>query len=170
MRRMTTALSVAATVILMTAANAAVADVPKEVRDWLKFFEGIWDVTVKSNDNNAAQPGIDTSELAAGGIVLITKGKVIGTGDEFVSVQAWEPEKKKLVVNWYNADGTHARSELDATTTELKGNIVGTDNEGATFTGTEIIKRIDDNTTETTFDGALRGKAMKFTLISKRKK
>ena len=58
--------------------------------------------------------------------------------------------------NWYNADGTHARSELDATTTELKGTIIGTANEGATFIGTEIIKRIDENTMETTLDGKRR--------------
>ena len=170
MTRITCLLTVAATVIVSMAANVRAAEVPKEVKDWLKFSAGTWEVRLKGDDNNEMQPGIDSAELAAGGIVLITRGKQIGSGHEFVAVQAWEAAKKKLVATWYSSGGTHARSELEATKAELKGTISGTDQNGEAFAGTEVIKRVDENTMETTIEGELGGNAISFTIIATRKK
>jgi hypothetical protein len=170
MTRITAALTLAVTALMSMAVNVHAGEIPKEIRDWFKFSEGTWEVRLKGDDNSGMPLGIDSAELAAGGTVLITKGKLTGTGNEYVVFQAWEAEKKKLVMNWYNADSAHSRSELDATTAELKGTIMGTDHEGATFVGSEVVKRIDDNTIETTFDGKLGGNALSWTLVAKRKK
>ncbi len=109
MKRITTALSFATTLLLLTAANLHAGEAPKEVRDWLKFLAGSWEVSAKGDDSNETQIGTHSTEWAAGGTVLISKGKQIGTGHEFVATDAWEAGSQKLVTNWYSSGGTHAR-------------------------------------------------------------
>ena len=169
MTRITTALIVAATLILFAATNLPAGEPPTEVRDWLKFSAGAWEVQVKDG-NGDIQAGTDTAELAAGGAALLTKGKQIGTGHDFIAVQAWEAGSKKLVSNWYSSQGTYARAEFEVGKSEVKGTVKGMDHEGAVFVATETIKKIDENTTETTFEGELGGNPISFTLIAKRKK
>jgi hypothetical protein len=141
---------------------------PQDVQDWLKDSQGTWELSVNEFGDLGPQP--QTSELAAGGKVLITKGKQLGTDYEFVSVLAWEPANKKLVTNWYNSLGTHTRTESDLLNGELKGTVRGTTHEGQSMSGTVTSKKVDDDTMETVYQLEIGGNTMSFTITAKRQK
>ncbi|MCU0962740.1 MAG: DUF1579 domain-containing protein [Pirellulaceae bacterium] len=167
MRRVISTLSWAALTLLLPV--VALADTPpKAVSDMLQFLAGTWEVRIKGN--NDVPPETQSAELAAGGRVLISKGKQLAADYDSVEILAWDAAQKKLTWDWYNSNGSHGRGEGDVVGGEFKRNVRAVDEEGNAFSGSVVTKKIDDDTAETVFEIKVGDNLMSFTVVGKRQK
>ena len=123
------------------------------VRKWLESRVGRWEV---KGGLKADQVGRTESELVAGGMALLSRGTT-GNGDTFVSVDAWESDKNKLVTTFYLSNGSYIRREQDVKENGISGSVHGVDADGKAFGGRFAEKMTNDGSSESIYEGTFAG-------------
>lgn len=145
---------VASMLLLALETSLSAADPPEAVRAWLKANVGKWEIV------GGVQPGEvakHVSELTAGGTVLLTRGTT-GDGVPFVSTDAWEADKEKLVTTIYLANGAYLRREQDVEKRAISGTVEALDGDGKPFSGRLTAKLTGRGVIESVYEGSLAGK------------
>ena len=100
MKRYTVAL---ATLLLTSALLTPELEAAELHKDWLKHLSGKW-----ASKDSMGTTGESKAELRLDGNLVVAKGKN-SLGLEVVTVTAWEPDKKALVMTSYDNTGMYFR-------------------------------------------------------------